>query len=458
MEPRPTSRRAAPPDLASTDSVAPPPDSSDPSGGYSPADFAPEAGSAATYDPYTAPEATSYFAPMPGGAGAGEGLPRLGPLADEPVFYPNPSLPPNRPNYDPETAAYQRRADFALHPVGRVPPDHQPLNLRPAPPPAPPPVMPSNRDALIRGILAAVIGLAAVVLLVIAILAWSDNVSLFGGSGDPTPTTSSLLAGPSGASGLAVASGSAPAPAAASGSAAGNIPIGGAPSPSGAASGGNADVGPGTAPVGSAGQDTGSASASTGGSQPSGSSRPRSSTGLASARPSGSGGTNASGSSGDINAYLPDSSAVPDNFSQTDAGERTKDEVAATFGPDPSQASANLDDWGWQANSYVVYDATPQPPNDEVNRLGVSVHQFDSADGAAAALPAFVESFGAPQIDLPADANLGDNAVAMQTTNDDGNLVVLYVQKGNYVLKIDAASISGDPMQAAIDLAQKLVG
>ena len=449
MEPRPTPRRAAPSNLspAPNGSVAPPADSP---GSYAPANgYGPEdGGSAAPYDPYTAPEATSYFAPMPDDGDPSQAQTRMGPLADEPVFYPNPSLPPNRPSYDPDAAAYQQRADFALHPVGRVPPDHQPLNLRPAPPPAPPPVMPSNRDALIRGILAAVIGLAAVVLLVIAILAWSDNVSLFGGSGAPTPTAGSLLAGPSGASGVAIASGSAIA--AASGSSTGNIPVGsGAPSPSGAAS--DSSAGPGTAPASSAGQDAGRASGS---GQLSGSSRPRS----ASGSPRGSGGTNASASGGDISAYLPDSSAIPAGFSQTDAGDRTKDEVAATFGSDPTQASTDLDTWGWQANSYVVYDASPQPPDDQVNRLGVSTHQFASADGAATALPVFVESFGAPQIDLPADANLGANAVAMQTTNNDGNLVVLYVQKDNYVLKIDAASVNGDPLQAAVDLAKTLVG
>lgn len=489
MEPRPLTRRENP---TATPTTAPPaPDGTGhdaDAGGYGPTD--PYA-TTAPYDPYTAPEAHSPF-----GGGYGDAAPygaaadpaaaptRLRPLADEPVFYPNPGLPPNRPAYDPSTATYDTRSQYALHPVGRVPPDHQPLNLRPAPPPAPPVMAPANRDNLIKGILAGVIGLLAVIALVAAVLTFANG----GFSDDDGPTTPTEAAGLPGG---AVGSGS-PSPAA-SGSVAssgvpsavtGTVPSGGAPASASVPAGeGSAAASTDGAPAAGAASgdpaaaDSPAATASgdaevaadgdaasddaAGASPPTDEDASAGSSARAGASSDGDA-SPAAAPSGDIADYLPRPAALPAGFdAPSDEGERDLETVAGSFvsaDADTAEAEADLEEWGWRANRFVVYDAVPQPADEDINRYGVSVHQFATPEGAAEALPAFAAAFGPDPTDLSAEEPIGDDVVGFQTTNDDGNLAVLYVLSGSYILKIDTASITGDPLPAAIELARELTG
>ncbi len=482
MEPRP-SRRATPP---SPDATAPAT-----SGGYPP------------YDPYTAPEAqavdgaypapgmdpnaTTVYqqpgsAPQPGfGVPAGgppgaQGTTRLGPLADEPVFYPNPGLPPNRPTYDPNRME-PRPADYALHPVGRVPPDHTPLNLRPAPPPVPQQPVPADRGNLLRGILAGAIGLVAVAALVLAFLAFANGgFGLFDDDPTPAPTEPAIVAGdvsaPAAASAPAGTDGTtSPDP---DGSAAGEgvippaastAPESSDPAPSEAGGTDGEQSAAASTPPGDEGEGAQSA-------EPEASDEEVTAQGDTDASPSASARESADSSPSPepeggevaetIDAFLPPADDLPAGFeTPTSEGERSLDEVAATFvgvDEDAAEAQANLEEWGWEDNQFITYDAAPQPANEDINRYAVSVHQFETADGASEALPAFVEAFGIAPIELAADQQVGDEVVAMQTTNDDGNLAVLYVRAGQYILKIDAASITGDPLPAALELAEQLVG
>jgi hypothetical protein len=452
MEPRPPSRRDTP--TIAVPSPSPELNGQGPSG---PGSY----GTTAPFDPYTAPEAQSAYGPTAGYPG--DSATRLGPLADEPVFYPNPGLPPNRPAYQP-AARYDARSEYALHPVGRVPPDHQPLNLRPAPPPMAPTLAPPNHNNLIKGILAGVIGLIAVAALVAAFLTFANGG--FGGNNDAPPaTTAAQVAGqPSDLAAAGVASPSAAPSVTPSGTVSSGAPVvppasSQAPSPSVDAASGPAAVSDGASAGASAsGTAEGDASA-----QPAASGSARARPG-GSAQPSGSaasGGASASG--GDIAAFLPPPADLPGGFdAPSNEGGRSLSEVAGTFvaeGEDAAKAQSDLEGWGWQDNQYVVYDAAPQPPDEDVNRYAVSVHQFETAAGATDALPAFVRAFGVDPVELPADTpKIGDDIVAIQTTNPEGNLAVLYVRSGAFVLKIDAASVTGDPLPAALELARQLVG
>ncbi len=460
MEPRPPTRRDA------TTIAAPPAaepnghgggavgDVSPPSTYQSPTDYQPTA----AFDPYTAPESQP---PPPYGPTAGypgDSATRLGPLADEPVFYPNSALPPNRPAYDP-IARYDARSEYALHPVGRVPPDHTPLNLRPAPPPVPPQIAPPERNNLIKGILAGVIGLVAVVALVAAVLAFANGG--FGGDDDaPPPATVPVVAGQPGEGVAGAASPSLEAsPSSGPSVVAGAAVLPGAASPVPAA---DASVAPST--VADASGDAPASDAPASDAAAAASAEPSAGV-AASASPrasrSASGEVSTAGTGG-IAAFLPPPDDLPAGFdTPSDEGERSLSEVAGTFvveGEDASQAEADLEGWGWLANEYIAYDAVPQPANEDINRYAVSVHEFETEDGASEALPAFVDAFGAEPTELPADTAIGDEIVALRTTNDDGNLVVLYVRSGVFLLKIDAASVSGDPLPAALDLAEQLVG
>ena len=459
MEPRPPSRRDA------TTIAAPP--AAEPNGhGPGPAGDYPPGGpdgypSSAPFDPYTAPEAQPPYGPTAGYPG--DSATRLGPLADEPVFYPNPGLPPNRPAYDP-VARYDARSEYALHPVGRVPPDHQPLNLRPAPPPVPPQIAPPDRNNLLKGILAGVIGLVAVIALVAAVLAFANGG--FGGSGDAPPAaTVPVVAGQPGGAPAGVAS-----PSVQQSASPGSGVAGGAPVIPPASSLAPAASATGDAPGGEMASSAAPASdvLARGDARSSGGSAAPSGSGAADAgaSPRASGSASASartGGNGDIAAFLPSPEALPAGFdAPSDEGDRTLSEVAGTFvleGEDATQAQADLEGWGWMDNQYVAYDAAPQPANEDINRYAVSVHEFETEAGATDALPAFVDAFGVSPAELPAGTQeIGDDLVALQTTNDDGNLAVLYVRSGVFLLKIDAASVAGDPLPAALDLARQLVG
>lgn len=446
MEPRPPSRRDAT-TIAAPSAAEPNGHGPSPAGDYPPA---------APFDPYTAPEAQPPYGPTAGYPG--DSATRLGPLADEPVFYPNPGLPPSRPAYDP-VARYDARSEYALHPVGRVPPDHQPLNLRPAPPPVPPQIAPPDRTNLLKGILAGVIGLVAVVALVAAVLTFANGG--FGGGGDSPPAaTVPVVAGQPGGAPAGVASPSVQQSASPGNAVAGSAPVippAGSSAPAASASG---DA-PADQAASGAAQPSGDASASADASvEPSGSGAAG-----ADASPRASGSANAgarTGGNGDIDAFLPSPEVLPAGFdAPSDEGDRTLAEVAGTFvleGEDATQAQADLEGWGWVENRYVAYDAAPQPANEDINRYAVSVHEFETEAGATDALPAFVDAFGVTPAELPASTEIGDDLVALQTTNDDGNLAVLYVRSGVFLLKIDAASVAGDPLPAALDLARQLVG
>lgn len=461
MEPRPPTRRDAP-------TIAAPP-AAEPNGhgggaagefpppgpAQSPTDYQPTV----AFDPYTAPESQVQPPYGPTAGYPGDSATRLGPLADEPVFYPNPGLPPNRPAYDP-VARYDARSEYALHPVGRVPPDHTPLNLRPAPPPVPPQLAPPERNNLIKGILAGVIGLIAVVALVAAVLAFANGG--FGGDDDsPPPATVPVVAGQPGEGAAGAASPSvAPSPAAVASDGVGApiLPAGSSVAPSVAAS--PTPSADGAAADGGAASDAPASDEGDAGASPS---TGASAGASASPRASRSAGGEASAAgTGDIAAFLPPPDDLPAGFdTPSDEGDRSLSEVAGTFvveGEDATQAEADLEGWGWVANEYVAYDAVPQPANEDINRYAVSVHEFETGNGASEALPAFVDAFGVEPTELPADTAIGDEIVALQTTNDDGNLVVLYVRSGAYLLKIDAASVAGDPLPAALALAEQLVG
>ncbi len=408
---------------------------------------------AAPFDPYTAPEAQPPYGPTAGYPG--DSASRLGPLADEPVFYPNPGLPPNRPAYDP-VARYDARSEYALHPVGRVPPDHQPLNLRPAPPPIPPQIAPPDRTNLLKGILAGVIGLVAVVALVAAVLTFA-NGGFGGGDDSPPAATVPVVAGQPGGAPAGVAS-----PSVQQSAAPGNSVAGGGPVIPPASSSAPAASATGDAPADETASGDAPASGDAGASAGA-SAKPSGGAG-ASPRASGSADAGArTGGGGDIAAFLPSPEALPAGFdTPSDEGDRTLSEVAGTFvleGEDATQAQADLEGWGWVDNQYVAYDAAPQPANEDINRYAVSVHEFGTEAGATDALPAFVDAFGVTPAELPAGtAEIGDEIVALQTTNDDGNLAVLYVRSGVFLLKIDAASVAGDPLPAALELARQIVG
>ncbi|MCO5223093.1 MAG: hypothetical protein M9947_16190 [Thermomicrobiales bacterium] len=161
-------------------------------------------------------------------------------------------------------------------------------------------------------------------------------------------------------------------------------------------------------------------------------------------------------SGGGAQAFLPDPSVLPGDWSVTNEGERTKAEVADAVGPD---GDALLTSWRWRENFYSDLnrnDAADAP--EDASFINVSVHRFANAEGASEALTALsdivVAVQGLQDVETPA---IGDLARGLYGPGDGVNLYVLYVQQGNYVIRLGGSSATGDPSATVNALAEEIL-
>jgi hypothetical protein len=152
---------------------------------------------------------------------------------------------------------------------------------------------------------------------------------------------------------------------------------------------------------------------------------------------------------------LPDASDLPKGFVQTADDHYSKDEMISQLGANGAQL---VDEWKWRENAYRYFDipASADPDPKEASSITVSVHRFATKSGAAAALNGLadiVAGIGYDEVDV---AKIGDGARALKTTDADGNLYVLYVRIGNFVIRFGGFSVSGDPSDVVIALAKKI--
>lgn len=155
--------------------------------------------------------------------------------------------------------------------------------------------------------------------------------------------------------------------------------------------------------------------------------------------------------------YIPSAEEVGADFAATDqGGERTEADVAVAVGPD---GVTLLDQWGWQENQFQEFaiQADVVDPN-ATSFISVSVHRFETEEGAAAALTGLsdvvIATQGLQEVEPP---KIGDQARALTGTGDGVNLYVLYVRDGRYVLRLGGASNTGDPAAVVNALAGDLV-
>ena len=137
-------------------------------------------------------------------------------------------------------------------------------------------------------------------------------------------------------------------------------------------------------------------------------------------------------------------------------GERSETEVAEALGPEGEEL---LRTWGWQENSYRDFAReNPEQFPDEATFVNVSIHGFADAEGAATALQVLSQQVVDVQHleELPVD-DLGENARALSGPGDGVNLTVVYVQAGNFLIRVGASSELGDPAGMAIDVAEVIL-
>jgi hypothetical protein len=146
------------------------------------------------------------------------------------------------------------------------------------------------------------------------------------------------------------------------------------------------------------------------------------------------------------------------NFVRTEYDDRNQSAVAASFG-DPNDATAKLKEWGWKENVYTTFEIPADQITDqnETIYISVSIHRFATADGASSAFGYFADAVAASGLTEGTMDAMGDQSRKLTGSNSGGNLVVLYIQNGSYLIKVSASSPSGDPSADAIAMAKKIV-
>lgn len=156
--------------------------------------------------------------------------------------------------------------------------------------------------------------------------------------------------------------------------------------------------------------------------------------------------------------WLPTASGIGSGFEQTENGSRGKDEVVGSFPPDQAETvAAALDEYGWQENVFRNF-TSETAGDDEVYVVSVSVHRFDSEQGAKDALALFAEGGRVGQGLTEVGAKkLGEGSIMLQGQIEGGNIYVIYVRQGDFVFRIGGLSRSGDPAEFTTEITKQII-
>jgi hypothetical protein len=160
-------------------------------------------------------------------------------------------------------------------------------------------------------------------------------------------------------------------------------------------------------------------------------------------------------SSGDVTAedFLPAAADLDGTWEVQAEGFRTQAEVGEALGEGGEDA---LVQFGWQENAYR--DFGREAGDAETFFISVSVHRFDSADGAREGLTYFSDVLAASGLYQDAAAvEIGDASVAMEGSQNGANLYALYVLDGNFMIRFGGSSLTGDPAPFVNDVAEAVV-
>ena len=151
--------------------------------------------------------------------------------------------------------------------------------------------------------------------------------------------------------------------------------------------------------------------------------------------------------------WLPTSGDVGKDFTQSENGTRSLEEVVASF-PEDADAAAKLEEFGWQENVYRNFEIEGGDAA-ETTGMTVSVHRFDTERGAKDALPFFAEGSGLATVE---DAEkFGDQSITLQGALTGGNAYVIYIRKDDFVIRIGGFSATGDPSEVTIGVAERIM-
>jgi Protein of unknown function (DUF3466) len=156
---------------------------------------------------------------------------------------------------------------------------------------------------------------------------------------------------------------------------------------------------------------------------------------------------------------LPQASDVSSAVFVTTQGFRSLDEQAASFS-DPAEATRLLADWGWQENAFRFFESHLRTSEGNPGAaIEISITRFESEQGAAEALPYFVQdrtvSLGQHEAEPP--RVIGDETRAVRGSIEGGVDFTLYVRSGPLVMRITAKSIAGSPPASPDRIAEDII-
>ena len=150
---------------------------------------------------------------------------------------------------------------------------------------------------------------------------------------------------------------------------------------------------------------------------------------------------------------------VPYGMVIIEDGERSLDDVASGF-DDMVATIDQFTEWGWQGNvvrAFHVPSGTEVDPT-AIDGIYLSVHEFGSPKFAAEALNYTLDAHAAAAtLEEIRFEELGDYSRGLYGEMPYGNEVTLYVQHGNYLIRLSASSPEGDPRAEAVAIMQTVL-
>lgn len=164
---------------------------------------------------------------------------------------------------------------------------------------------------------------------------------------------------------------------------------------------------------------------------------------------------------GGIARFLLSEDQVPEGLVTIQDGTRTLEDVAGGFS-DPDATIDQFLEWGWQNNvvrAFHVPEGAEADPG-EIDGIYMSVHEFGSPEDAAAALDYSVDAHmagGGDDIDEMPDIQMGDYSRVLYGELSYGDEITFYVQQGNVLIRLSAASPEANPTAEAMNLMQTVL-
>jgi hypothetical protein len=156
---------------------------------------------------------------------------------------------------------------------------------------------------------------------------------------------------------------------------------------------------------------------------------------------------------GSLVDLLPTAAELGAGFSVSDDRPRTLDEQANGFA-DPGEAARLLAGWNWQENAFQ-FSTRGQP----AETIDISLTRFADDDGAAQALPFFLEDRAAilGQREVGNLNPIGDEARALDGFIPGGFDYTLYVRSGPLLLRVSATAAQGSPTVSPEQIARGIL-